>query len=164
MFENLGFSDICLVNIENWDLKKIRDFQTSVFSILTYSEYRKHGCLKISDFFRSKFSIFAIGEYRKHGCLKISDFFRSKFSIFAIGEYRKHGFIKVGEIKSAISEKSAFSTWPIFHCYLSYFHHQIQGMKSFGIVACFVCGKPIKMCIAHVWIITSAEEYLGFPQ
>ena len=43
-------------------------------------------------------------------------FFRSKFSIFTIGEYRKHGFIKVGEVKSAIStisEKSAFSTWPL---------------------------------------------------
>ena len=54
-------------------------------------------------------------EYRKHGCLKISDFLKSKFSIFTIGEYRKHGFIKVGEKKSvisAISEKSAFSTWP----------------------------------------------------
>ena len=41
-------------------------------------------------------------------------FFKSKFSIFTIGEYRKHGFIKVGEIKSAISEKSAFSTWPFY--------------------------------------------------
>ena len=30
------------------------------------------------------------------------------------GEYRKHGFMKVGEIQSAISEKSAFSTWPMF--------------------------------------------------
>ena len=29
-----------------------------------------------------------------------------------IGEYRKVGFIKVGEKTSAISEKSAFSTWP----------------------------------------------------
>ena len=114
MFENLGFSDICLVNIENWDLKNPRFSNIRVFDIHLYGEYRKHGCLKISDFFRSKLSIFAIGEYRKHGCLKISDFFRSKFSIFAIGEYRKHGFIKVGEIKSAISEKSAFSTWP-FH-------------------------------------------------
>ena len=44
-----------------------------------------------------------------------SRIFKSKFSIFTIGEYRKHGFIKVGEIKSAISEKSAFSTWPILY-------------------------------------------------
>ena len=29
-----------------------------------------------------------------------------------IGEYRKVGFIKVGEKTSAISETSAFSTWP----------------------------------------------------
>ena len=86
-----------------------------MFSIFTYSEYRKHGCLKISDFkhlsseyrklrFKkirgfqtSVFSIFSCSEYRKHGCLKISDFLKSKFSIFTIGEYRKHGFIKVGE-------------------------------------------------------------------
>ena len=39
-------------------------------------------------------------------------FLKSKFSIFAKGEYRKHGFIEIGEIKSAISGKSAFSTWP----------------------------------------------------
>ena len=77
MFENLGYSDICLVNIENWDLKNPR-----------FSNIR------------------------------VSDFFRSKFSIFAIGEYRKHRFIKVGEIKSAISaisEKSAFSIWPLVY-------------------------------------------------
>ena len=88
MFENLVFSDICLVNIENWDLKYPRFSNICVFDI-------HH-----------------IGEYRKHGCLKILDFFRSKFLIFALGEYRKHGFIKVGEIKSAISEKSTLSTWP----------------------------------------------------
>ena len=114
--------------------QKILGFQTSVFSIFIYSEYRKRGCLKISDFkhlsseYRklrfqkirgfqtSVFSIFTYSEYRKHGCLKISDFLKSKFSIFTIGEYRKHGFIKVGEKKSvisAISEKSAFLTWPI---------------------------------------------------
>ena len=58
-----------------------------------------------------------------------SRIFKSKFSIFAIGEYRKHGFIKVGEIKSAISaisEKSAFSTWPHFLLnigeYVKFFH------------------------------------------
>ena len=48
-------------------------------------------------------------------CFKSLRFLKSKFSIFSIGEYQKHGFIKVGEIKSAISaisEKSAFSTWP----------------------------------------------------
>ena len=75
-------------------ISKIRDFQHPCF--------RK----KIRDFQTSVFSIFTIGEYRKHGCLK------TKFSIFTIGEYRKHGFIKVGEKKSVISEKSAFSTWP----------------------------------------------------
>ena len=36
-------------------------------------------------------------------------------------------------------------TFETFHCYLSYFHRQIQGIKSFGNVkqaACLVCGKP----------------------
>ena len=47
-------------------------------------------------------------------------FSKSKFSIFTIGEYRKHGFIKVGEIKSAISEKSAFSTWPLKNMFKRY--------------------------------------------
>ena len=36
MFENLGFSDICLVNIENWDLKK--------------SEIFKHPCFRYSPY------------------------------------------------------------------------------------------------------------------
>ena len=91
------------------------NFNKSVFSIFTYSEYRKLGFQKIRDFQTSVFSIFATGKYRKHGCLKISDFLKSQFSIFTrqmfgirdfqtsvfstftIGEYRKHGFIKVGE-------------------------------------------------------------------
>ena len=60
-------------------------------------EYRKLRFQKIRDFQTSVFSIFTCSEYRKDGCLKISDFFKSKFSIFTIGEYRKHGFIKVGE-------------------------------------------------------------------
>ena len=109
------------------------NFYKSVFSVFTCSEYRKlgfqksetfeHPCFRYSpimnienaDVRKSLIFKHLSFEYRKHGCLKILDFFRSKFSIFTIGEYRKHGFIKVREIKSvisAISEKSAFSTWP----------------------------------------------------
>ena len=50
-----------------------------MFSIFTYSEYRKLGFQKIRDFQTSVFSIFTIGEYRKHGCLKTSDFLNLSF-------------------------------------------------------------------------------------
>ena len=128
-----------------------------MFSIFTYSEYRKHGCLKISDFkhlsseyrklrFKkirgfqtSVFSIFTYSEYRKHGCLKISDFLKSKFSIFTIGEYRKPARIykswRKKSVISAISEKSAFSTWPttslhtfIFPLLLETGYHRNRGI------------------------------------
>ena len=108
-------------------ISKIRDFQTSVFSIFTDffsnfnksvfsiftsdSENRKHGCLKISDFQTLS------SEYRKLRFQKIRDFQTSLFSIFTIGEYRKHRIIKVGEKKSAISEKSTFSTSKIIFCW-----------------------------------------------
>ena len=55
------------VNIENLDFKNPR-FSTSVFSIFTYSEYRKHGCLKISDFKHLS------SEYRKLRFQKIRGF------------------------------------------------------------------------------------------
>ena len=58
------------------------NFYKSMFSIFTYSEYRKLGSKKIRDFQTSVFSIHLYGEYRKHGCLKISGFFKSQFSIF----------------------------------------------------------------------------------
>ena len=64
---------------------EIRDFQTSVFSIFTIGEYRKHGSLKTSDFLKSQFLIFT------RQMLEIRDFQTSVFSIFTVGEYRKHG-------------------------------------------------------------------------
>ena len=72
--KNLRSSNICLVNIENCDFKNPR-YSNTVFSIFTYNEYRKHGCLKISGFLKSKFSIFTftVGEYRKHGFLKVRE-------------------------------------------------------------------------------------------
>ena len=93
-------------------LKKIRDFQTSVFSIFTIGEYRKHGCLKTSDFLKSQFSIFTrqmfeIRDFENLGFLK------SKFSIFTIGEYRKHGFIKaVGEKNPRYPRHPRFRSGP----------------------------------------------------
>ena len=105
------------MNIENLDFKNPR-FSNIRVSIFTYSEYRKDVCQK-SEIFKHLAS-----EYRKLGFQKIRDFQTSVFSIFTyseyqrdfrtsvLGEYRKHGFIKAGEKKSAISEKSAFSTWP----------------------------------------------------
>ena len=39
-------------------------------------------------------------------------FCKSQFSFMTVGLYQKVGFIKVGEKTSAISETSAFSTWP----------------------------------------------------
>ena len=78
---------------------------------------RKAGCsggwmFRNVGFLKSKFS--TAGEYRrKRRFLKISVFSSSKFSYLTIDENRKLEFIKVGEKKSAISETSAFSTWPI---------------------------------------------------
>ena len=66
-------SNIYLVNVENWDLKK--------------SEVFKHPCFRYSP----------IVNIENTDVWKSRNFLKSKFSIFTIGEYRKHGFIKVGE-------------------------------------------------------------------
>ena len=99
------------------------NFYKSVFSIFTYSEYRKLGFQK-SEIFKhlSKTGISNIREYRKHGCLKISDFkhlsseYRklrfqkirgfqtSVFSIFTYSEYWKYGCLKISDFKHLSGE------------------------------------------------------------
>ena len=101
------------------------NFCKSVFSIFTYSEYRKLGfknsrcsniCLvniensdfKNPRFSTSVFSIFTIGEYQKHGFMKVgfffSNFYKSVFSRFTYSEYRKHGCLKIWDFKHLSSE------------------------------------------------------------
>ena len=67
-------------------------FYKSVFSIFTYSEYRKPGFQKMRDFHISVFSIFTCSEYRKYGCLKSRIF---KVFFLTCGEYQKHGCLKM---------------------------------------------------------------------
>ena len=59
------------------------------------------------------YNLFGFAEVQILKMFENLGFLKFKFSIFTIGEYRKDGFIKVGEKKSAISETSAFSTWPM---------------------------------------------------
>ena len=66
-----------------------------MFSIFTYSEYRKLGFQKIRDFQTSLFSVLTIGEYRKHERLKTSDFFKSQFSIFTRQVFENLGFFEI---------------------------------------------------------------------
>ena len=92
-FKNPRFSNICLKL--GFQKSKV---STSVLSIFTYSEYRKHGCLKISDF-KHLFS-----EYRKLRFQKIRGFQTSVFSIFTYSEYRKHRCLKISDFKHLSSE------------------------------------------------------------
>ena len=92
--------EIQVFNIHFWWISERPMFENSSFRYSLWVNI-KDGCLKISDFWNPSFqhSLYCIGEYQKGGYL-------------TVGENRKLRFMKAGE-KNAISETSAFSTWPL---------------------------------------------------
>ena len=87
-------------------------FLKSKFSYLTIGEYRKGGCLKPL-ILNTQVFIFDYGRISKRRMFENLGFAAMQvFFCLTVGENRKVWFIKVGDKKSAISETSAFSTWP----------------------------------------------------
>ena len=60
-------------NVDFSDIADIADFFSPTFINLSFRYSRKLGFKKIRDLQTSVFSIFAIGEYRKHGFIKVGE-------------------------------------------------------------------------------------------
>ena len=86
-FKNPRFSNICLVNIKNWDFKNPR-LSTSAFSIFTYSEYRKLGFKKSETFKHLSFRYSPI----VNGFIKVG----KKIRVFNLATFEDHFYLSRG--------------------------------------------------------------------